>query len=470
MEKVPRCAIYIRVSSAEQVMHGKSLEAQLKFLTEYAQNKGFKLIGHFADEGKTARKELKRRKAIKELLECVKRDEVDVILFWKMDRWFRNVADFYKVQDILDAHNCRWIAAAEPSMNLDSREGRLNVNIMLSINQNETDTTSERIRFVNEASVKQGKAIFGDSSLPFGYRLEHVDGVKRIVKDPDTQHIVEDFFSYYLKHQTKQGTLKYLVKKYGDVLTINSVLKMCSHTFYYGAYRGNEQYCPAYITKEQWETMQEINKRNIKEKHDMLENAEPNVFLFSGLFVCPLCGRRLGAAKRIRENGTIYRYYRCINHYTNASCTYGKVINESVAEKYLLDNLSRLYALQKNIFIDTVLDKKPVTRQETDISKYQKELDRLNTMFQKGRISEEKYDQEYERLSSAISQSRTIQIDTAKAERTFQKLDSVLSNSSWQELYENLTRENRRAFWRGMIHSIDCNVDHGTIREVHFMP
>ncbi len=60
MSKIIKCAIYIRVSSAEQVMHGKSLEAQLRFLTEYAVNKGWKVIGHFADEGKTARKELKR--------------------------------------------------------------------------------------------------------------------------------------------------------------------------------------------------------------------------------------------------------------------------------------------------------------------------------------------------------------------------------------------------------------------------
>lgn len=49
MSKIMRCAIYIRVSSAEQVMHGKSLEAQLRFLTDYAVSKGWKVIGHFAD-------------------------------------------------------------------------------------------------------------------------------------------------------------------------------------------------------------------------------------------------------------------------------------------------------------------------------------------------------------------------------------------------------------------------------------
>ena len=197
MSKILRCAIYIRVSSAEQVMHGKSLEAQLSYLTEYADRQGWRLIGHFADEGKTARKELKRRKAIKELLECVKRDEVDVVLFWKMDRWFRNVSDFYKVQDILDAHHCKWVAAAEPSMNLETREGRLNVNIMLSINQNEMDTTSERIKFVNEVSIRQGKAVFGTAALPFGYKVQAIDGVKRLVKDPDKEALVNEIFEYY---------------------------------------------------------------------------------------------------------------------------------------------------------------------------------------------------------------------------------------------------------------------------------
>ena len=33
--KIERCAIYIRVSTAEQMMHGKSLEAQKQYLTNY---------------------------------------------------------------------------------------------------------------------------------------------------------------------------------------------------------------------------------------------------------------------------------------------------------------------------------------------------------------------------------------------------------------------------------------------------
>ena len=39
-EKIKRCAIYIRVSTSEQLVHGKSLEAQKDYLTSYAKDHG----------------------------------------------------------------------------------------------------------------------------------------------------------------------------------------------------------------------------------------------------------------------------------------------------------------------------------------------------------------------------------------------------------------------------------------------
>ncbi len=70
--KIIRCALYIRVSTAEQCMHGKSLEAQESYLQQYASDHNMIVVGVYADEGKTARKELKKRKAIHSLLEDVK--------------------------------------------------------------------------------------------------------------------------------------------------------------------------------------------------------------------------------------------------------------------------------------------------------------------------------------------------------------------------------------------------------------
>lgn len=468
MPKMIRCAIYIRVSSAEQVMHGHSLDAQVRYLTDYAHNKNWKVVGVYADEGKTARKELKRRKAIKELLNHVEADEIDMILFWKMDRWFRNVADFYKVQDILDAHNCRWTAAAEPSMNLETREGRLNVNIMLSINQNETDTTSERIKFVNESSVKQGKAIVGTPSMPLGYKVMPVDGVKRIVKDPETEALVEEMFEYYFKHQSKSGTLKYINTKYGLNIGNLTMNRLTTSTLFYGSYRGNDNYCPAYITKEQFDAMQVINEHNVKVYHSRDRGHNP--FIFTGLVLCPLCGKRMAGMKKLNKKTNYLRiYYRCPEHYNKKSCEYSKVLNERTAETYLLENIERLFEESRDLMWEVDNHKKTIKKMSSELPKYEKELERLNNMYQKGRISEEKYDAEYERLSAQITACKIIPIESARITKKYASIDNLLYDG-WQEQYEKLDVEHRRAFWRNIIEYMEMNTEHGEISKVHFLP
>ena len=42
--KILRCAIYIRVSTAEQLMHGKSLQAQKDYLASYANDHGMTVV------------------------------------------------------------------------------------------------------------------------------------------------------------------------------------------------------------------------------------------------------------------------------------------------------------------------------------------------------------------------------------------------------------------------------------------
>ena len=260
LEKIKRCALYIRVSTSEQCMHGKSLEAQRDYLEHYAKEHNMVIVGVYADEGKTARKELKKRKAIHALLEDVKAGKIDIILFWRLDRWFRNLSDFYKVQDILDAHGVSWMSASEPGINMETRDGRLQLNVVLSIGQNEVDTTSERIRFVNDASVRQGKLIFGDANMGFGYKSGIVDGVKRMIKDPETEEATEAFFKYLLSHQNKSATVKYMQKHYYPDFSYSMLRTMVSSEFYKGTYRGFP-YCPAYVTEEEWNKLPRLRSK-----------------------------------------------------------------------------------------------------------------------------------------------------------------------------------------------------------------
>ena len=164
-EKLVRAALYIRVSGEEQKIKGLSLEAQQERLEKYARDRGWIISGIYIDAAKTARKNIHKRVEFQRMIDSVKRNEIDVLLFCRLDRWFRSVADYYKIMEILEAHNCEW-ATSDEEYNTSTANGRLYINVKLSIAQNEADIDAERIDVVFDSKIQHGTVISG--SCPFG--------------------------------------------------------------------------------------------------------------------------------------------------------------------------------------------------------------------------------------------------------------------------------------------------------------
>lgn len=460
--KMLRCAIYIRVSTTEQMIHGKSLEAQREHLLKYAKEHGMVVVGLYADEGKTARKELKKRKAIHELIRDVKQGKIDVILFWRIDRWFRNLSDFYKVQDILDEHGVRWISTSEPGINMETRDGRLQLNVVLSIGQNEVDTTSERIKFVNEASIKQGKVIFGDSNMPRGYKVGVVDGVKRMVKNPDEEALVNAFFAHLKKTHSKCDTIRYMQSKWDPDFSYSMLRTMLTSEFYVGTYRGIP-YCPAYLTKEERDEILEISKRNIK------NTPSGRIYYFTGLIRCPVCGQLLcgtGCSSVInRKTGEkrTYCYYRCNRAIIDRICNYTHKMSQNLIEEYLVKNLEILFNDFK-IRDSNIAELKKKEKSLRTPEKVQREMSRLNMLFQKGRIEWDYYNEEYTKLDNELkSLSPVIEIQ----KKDYSHIESLLEQD-FISIYSKLTDENKRAFWQSVIKQIYITEDH-QVEKVDFL-
>ena len=104
MNVVLRAALYPRVSTEEQKKFGLSIHDQQNDLEEYAKAHSMKVVGVFQDAGFSARKKIEKRPAMLQLLEAVKHDEVDIILVTKLDRWFRNIGEYYKVKELSLIH------------------------------------------------------------------------------------------------------------------------------------------------------------------------------------------------------------------------------------------------------------------------------------------------------------------------------------------------------------------------------
>lgn len=226
-----RAALYIRVSTEEQAMHGYSLEAQREALTKYAKEHDLFIMDYYVDDGASARKKYTTRKEFMRMLRDVETDKLDLILFIKLDRWFRSVSDYYKVQEILDAHHVNW-KTTEEQYDTTTTNGRLYTNIRLSLAQDESDRTSDRIKFVFASKVERGEAITG--MVPPGFKIEN----KRLVHDPEKVGMIRELFQYYADHGSKNGAIQHIFDEYGAKIDRHSA-DVAEHTLQRRVSRSN---------------------------------------------------------------------------------------------------------------------------------------------------------------------------------------------------------------------------------------
>ena len=95
-------AVYVRVSTQEQKRSGISVDAQEAACRRWVREHGHHLAGIYNDAGLSARAKFTKRRAMLQLIEDIRAGKVELIIFTKLDRWFRNVADYYEVQAILE--------------------------------------------------------------------------------------------------------------------------------------------------------------------------------------------------------------------------------------------------------------------------------------------------------------------------------------------------------------------------------
>lgn len=444
-----RAALYPRVSTEEQHIKGLSLPAQQKALEDYAHAHGYDIVGVYADEGISARKPVRKRPAMLRLLNDVQQNKIDIILVTKLDRWFRNIKEYHLTQEILEKHNCYWKTIFE-NYDTSTANGQMVVNIMLSVAQSESDRTSERIKSVFSYKESQGMVPTGRCA-PYGYRIVN----KRIEKDPDTQPIVEDCVSYYFTWFSIQKTYLYLQKKYGKhAPSFNMVDRIFKNSKYWGEWKGNKNYCEPYIEPEQAEKMLTI-------KNSRTHAGDGYDYIFSGLIKCPVCGCVLTGCKKKRlcTDGTvsIYRRYRCDPKYNKHSAPN---ISETVVEAYMLEHV------MEKLNEEFLKAQKRAMRPKKDpAAALIAERERLNLMYQKGRISDAYYDSQYTALTEKINQNQTVSRITPESYAQIRHLFS----GNWKDMYANLDNEHKQAFWKSIIKEIHCDKDTHKICDFIFL-
>jgi len=440
-DTVLRAALYIRVSTAEQAMHGYSIEAQKEYLTAYAKEHKMRIVGVYADEGKSASKLLYKRKELLRMIDDMEAGKIDVILFKDITRWSRNTSHYHKIQDRIDAAGGYWVAVQQPYLETKTPTGRFQVTVMLGNAQLEAEQTSERIKFVNASRIPKGGVPYGARSCPFGYTVEEVDGVKRMVKDKTEEHMVNAFFEHFQATGSLRGSVRFLAETYGFKLQETSARRLMRNTLYKGEFKGVQGYCEPYITPEQFDSITRLLE---KRSYTSNTNTGNHVYIFSSLARCAECGSTLYVFRSNPRNGKNYIYYRCKNYTMYKRCTHSKGILESKLEKWLLENIED----EMNKYMQAVeVESKP----QPDAAKKRKSIERkiknLRELYIDGDIDKAEYmrrKEEYQTQLAALPEVK--QRDTKHIEEFL--------NSDWRALYEGLEPIEKRVFWRSILESI----------------
>ena len=96
----------------------------------------------------------------------------------------------------------------------------------------------------------------------------------------------------------------------------------------------------------------------------------------------------------------------------------------------------------------------PVRRDNTP--KIMEEMERLNILFQKGRITLQYYDEQYEKLEKSLARNAEPENITIESYRHIEKT----LTGNWKSFYDQLDYAHRKTFWKSIIEEI--YIDKGT--------
>lgn len=431
-----RVALYIRVSTEEQALHGDSIEAQKQALREYAEKNEYKIIDYYIDDGFTATS--LKRPNLQRLLDDIKADKIDLVLFTKIDRWSRGVRNYYKIQDVLDTHKVHWRTIFE-NYDTSTAAGQLHINIMLSVAENESAVTSERIKAVFNNKIKNKEVITG--SIPKGYKIEN----KKLIIDEESKSIVETIFSYFEVHQSKRATMNFLRDEMGINLSYKSISNILGNSLYKGEYRGIVDYCPAIIDKERFDKIQTLLKRNI------YTNTSNRIYLFSSLLVCSHCNHNIGGFNT-KHNDKFFFNYRCNYSYFRKLCDNNRCISEKKVEKKIIEQ----FKVQLHEYLVNYEVEKRNRPKKSNKSEIENKIKKLNDLYINDFITLDEYKEKHALYKSKIIEDESPVDDIAI--ETYKKLLKI----DFKESYMKLDKIDKRAFWRSFIKEIkidhDCNV------------
>lgn len=150
MEAKKRVAVYLRVSTHEQ-----STDLQMNDLIQFVEARGWKVFKVYEDSASGTNS---NRPALKQLLSDVKHRKVDVVLCWKLDRFFRSLKDLLVTLQELSDLGVEFVALKD-AIDQTTSSGRLMTHLLAAFAEFEASLIRTRVKAGLYAAKRKGRRL-----------------------------------------------------------------------------------------------------------------------------------------------------------------------------------------------------------------------------------------------------------------------------------------------------------------------
>lgn len=452
-------ACYCRVSTDEQVKFGFSIQAQVDALKKYCKENNYK-YEFYIDEGISA--STMKRPALQNMLKKI--NDFDIVLFTKLDRLSRNVLDANNINKILNDNNCTMKAIDEDDIDTSTADGTFIFNLKVSLAQREIGKTSERIKFVFQNKREKREVTSG--TCKYGYKIENK---KFVINNEEAENII-NLYKYFISvNGSISKAYQYFIEHFNGkgYDAFSSYLRDTAYIGKYKLYRKNiyiDDYIPRIMEDELFYNVQDLLK---KKQYSLSKNKE--IALFAGILYCNKCGIRLTKNQDNRSKKMVIRYF-CDNARRfkvgslSKKCSNKSYIREDNIENYLLKNLYNEAQKYKAKYSISNLPSK-IADNTSKINTLKKKLSKLKDLYLEDLIDKSEYEHDYTKYKKELSDLQS-NYEEKIQRKDFSKLNKIL-NSGIINIYNSLSREEKRKFWLSIIDKI--YVEDNQIKKITFL-
>ena len=447
---IPLCmaAIYARLSVDSDEKKSESIETQIALIKEFIQKHNenpdreyeIAVYGIYSDLGKTGTNF--DRPGFERMMNNVRAGKINGILVKDFSRFGRNYIETGNyLEQILPFMKVRFISVCD---NYDSfapgaKNQELSMHIKNLVNDVYAKDISAKERTAKRIAQKNGEYV--GSTAPYGYRVEKVNGIHRLIVEPEAAKIVRRIFEEYASGNSIQSMIASLFEdgvhrisdynKYHHVYCQDgenlhqwgnsSIRAVLNRNNYYGdlvqrkyesRFQRGEKWCDI-LDESQWmitpNAHEPIISRELFEKAQVRLKAaqearitvgwEDDERAFYHVFYCGDCKRKMCTR---RHRGNVYYFCNAAQYRDERKCRH-KSISEEKLQKIVRSELTRQFqssglrkkdmsVISSAVFLPKIKEiQTEIRKLDVDMERRSEKLAQAFMQYKEGELSKEAY-------------------------------------------------------------------------------